>query len=101
MINVYAVLLNENKKPSKLLIPPSSTRACKVTRPIPEHIALQAMSYEFYISSTLAKRSLLLIQTVPGIYSIYQEELLIYNGGWESQWIEHGDHIISIYEFRT
>jgi hypothetical protein len=58
------------------------------------------MRFEAYISEDLAKRSLFFIQTGP-IENYAMLKTLIYNGGWETQWIEHYELVLNVYEFRT
>ena len=95
----FANLRTENNRPNKLLIPPSNTKPCSVrSNTLP--VYTQPMRFELYIAPDLAKRSLFLIQVCP-LEEYFDFTPLIYNGGWESQWIEDGEHIISIYEFRN
>jgi hypothetical protein len=96
---VTAKLLTETGRPNKLLIPPSTTKMCPVG--LTAHpVYIQEMRFELYIAPELAIRSLFLIQTCP-LEDIIDFKPLIYNGGWESQWIEHGQEIVNIYEFRV
>ena len=96
MISVYADLLTKDGRPNKLLIPPSTTRLCRTS--VPSAVFIQSMRFELYISPNLAKRSLTLIRTEPFTFTVW--EFLLHNGGWENQWIEDGENILNIYEFR-
>lgn len=98
MIELRAKLLTEGGRPKKLQIPPQSTRVCPITAE--SAFYLQDMRFEVYIVRGLAIRSLLLVRTGP-IENYANFEPLVYNGGWETQWIEHGEAIANIYEFRT
>lgn len=97
MIFVKANLLTETGRPTKLLIPPHSTRSCPVHKV--QQIHFQEVKSEAYVTQSLARRSLFLVQTGPLLGSL--EEVLLHNGGWENQWIEHDETVVNVHVFRA
>jgi hypothetical protein len=96
IIELRAKLLTEQGSHKKLLIPPHTTKLCPV---VFDSKFYQDRGFEAYIAPELAKRSLLFIQIGPLDYTV--AGILIHNGGWETQWIEHEELVVNIYEFRT
>ena len=99
MISVKAHILREDQRPGRLLIPPNTTKMVCVEWP-KGLFYLQEMRFEAYVARDLAKRSLFLINVEPVTEPTNYGQPLIYNGGWENQWIEHGDTVVNIYEFK-
>lgn len=93
--DVYAYLRTETGRDSKLLIPPNTTKV------IPTGLKLMCDAETFILAcsrSGLAMRSVFLANA-PGIIDPdYRGELriLLYNGGWQNHWIEHGDRIAQL-----
>jgi len=98
-IELRAKLLTEQGSPKKLLIPPNTIKLCPVYYNDPPMFT-QEMRFEIYTFHDLAKRGLFYIQTSP-IKDYGNLSPLIYNGGWENQWIEHGELVVNVYAFRT
>jgi len=92
IIELKAKLLTEEGRPKKLLIPPSTTKVCPVSLPTSYDLTVNCGPY---IVLSLAMKSLFLIRVGPWEPGYYFEPL-IYNGGWENQWIEHEEHIVNI-----
>lgn len=78
-MNIVAHIRDENKRPSKKLIPPRSTALIPVGNWV-GHV---------YSSPTLVRQCLLVVH-LP--YS-YNEPIWLFNGGIENQWVEDGDVI--------
>jgi len=100
IIELKAKLLTEEGRPKKLFIPPNTVKLCPVYYNDPP-VFTQEMRFEAYIASELAKqRCLFYVQLAP-IRDYGTLEPMLYNGGWENQWIEHGELVINLYAFRN
>lgn len=93
-----ARLLTESGSPKKLQIPPQTTKPCPVSTE--DGFWIQEMRFEAYTAPDLARRSLFYIQTGPIGHALVIP-ILIYNGGWENQWIEHEEMLVSVHAFRV
>ncbi len=91
--DLYAYARTESGRPNKLLIPPRSTRAIPTGL-----IIVPPPGYSIFIASRsgLAKERNLFVTNAPGIIDPdFRGEImvLLYNGGHESQYIEHDDRV--------
>lgn len=78
-MKLSAHIINEAGRPSKTILPPRSTKEISTVETLPNTV------FSFI---DLAKRSVFVVNI---IYS--GNRLLLYNGGLETQWIEHGEII--------
>jgi dUTP pyrophosphatase len=100
-LDLHAFLISESGRPNKALIPPKSTRAIG-TRLIVE----PPEGYAVYVCSRsgLAKNLSLFVTNAPGVVDPdYRGEIvvLLYNGGHEAQYIEHGQRIAQMVMLAT
>lgn len=91
--DLYAYCLTESGRPNKLLIPPRTVRAIPTGL-----IILPPSGYSLFVAprSGLAKERTLFVANAPGIIDPdYRGEtmVLLYNGGHESQYVQHEDRI--------
>lgn len=94
-LDIFACLVGESGRPNNMILPPRSTRNVQTGLLIeaPPGVWLAVCS-----RSGLAKRSIFVVNS-PGIIDPdYRGELqvLLYNGGYESQWILHHDRIAQL-----
>jgi dUTP pyrophosphatase len=93
--DIRAYLVSESGHPTKRLLPP------RVTTSIPTGIALKAPTGRVLLICSrggLAQRSIF-VPNAPGIVDEdYTGEIfvLLYNGSFESHWVEHGQRIAQI-----
>lgn len=91
--DLYAWAISESGRPNKLLIPPRNVRA------IPTGITvLPPAGYSFLVASRsgMAKERAIFVANSPGVVDPdYRGEImvLLYNGGHETQYIQHGDRV--------
>lgn len=94
--DVYAYLISETGRRSKRNIAPRTTLNMKtglLIEPPPDHFVMVCSR------SGLASHSVI-VMNAPGIIDPdYRGELqaLLYNGSYETQWIEHGDRIAQLF----
>lgn len=74
---IRAVILDEKGRPSKVVLPPRTTREIEVTNKTDSIL---------FTTREQALKSILVVNTLS-----YGNKILLYNGGLETQWIEHGD----------
>lgn len=95
VMDLQAFLLSDTGRPNKFILPPRTTRPVPtglVVSPPPDHTLL-ILSY-----SALARRSVF-VANAPGILDpsdVSVIEVLLYNGGHETQWINHEDYIAQL-----
>lgn len=95
-LDLHAFLISESGRPNKALIPPRSTRAIETRIMVepPQGFAVYVCS-----RSGLAKGLSLFVTNAPGVVDPdYRGEILVllYNGGHEAQYVEHGQRIAQI-----
>lgn len=94
-LDLHANLLSESGRPTKRLLP------SRVTTSVPTGIALRAPPGTCLLvlsRSGLASRSVF-VANAPGLIDPdYTGEILVllYNGGFEAQWVSHGERIAQI-----
>jgi len=94
-IDIHAFLLTDTGRPNNLVLPP------RFTRIIPTGLAIEPPLGKFLMvcsRSGLATRSIF-VTNGPGIIDPdYRGELqvLLYNGGHESQYVKHGDRVAQL-----
>lgn len=94
--DVYAYLKTESGRANKLVIPPGTTRM------VPTGVvglAQPPFSILVCSRSGLAASRALFVTNSPGVIDPdYRGEIkiLLHNGGFENQWIEHGDRIAQL-----
>lgn len=88
--NLYAYSLTDSERPNKIMIPQRNTR------PIPTGISIEPPPgyYIMICSSGGPARDSLFVTNAPGVIKPdYRGEInvLLYNGGIETQWVQHED----------
>lgn len=95
-LDVHAHILSETGKPNTILVPPRNTRN------VPTGLLIEPPAGHFVMvcsRSGLAAKSII-VMNAPGIIDPdYRGELrvLIYNGGLESHYVQHGDRIAQLF----
>jgi hypothetical protein len=86
---LYAHLLNEQGRPTKAILPPRNTRSIATTAKL-DHDGLPLV----FSSQELALRSVFAV--LAPFSKNGAVEVLLHNGGLETQYISHGDHIAQL-----
>jgi hypothetical protein len=76
---IRAIALSEAGHPVRIQLPPRTTRAVRVDGPLP--------TSRVVLDRSFALRSIILVE------GDSPSELFLYNGGFETQWIDHGQVI--------
>lgn len=100
-LDIFAFLISESGRPNTAMIPPRTTKAIPtglIMAP-PEMPPLKPYALYVCSRSGLARNLSLFVTNAPGVVDPdYRGEIqvLLYNGGHESQYIQHGDRIAQI-----
>lgn len=97
-MDVHALLIGDDARRQKLMIPPRTVRPCRTG------LAFETDSrMPFYLQcvsrSGMVAKQCMWVANAPGIIDLdYRGELmvLLYNGGLETQWVQHGDRIAQL-----
>jgi len=111
-LDLHAIALTEDGRPSKILIPPKTTRniatgwailpwqPAKVTQ---DYANLETWLHAVCSRSGLASKSIF-VANAPGIIDPdYRGEIkiLLYNGGVESYYVQHGDRVAQLVSIKA
>ena len=88
VVGIHAKLLNEQGRPTKCILPPRNTR------PIAIEQTFEGPVWFVLPNEDWARRSVFPIDILPN-----PSRVLLYNGGFETQYISHGDLIAKVVLF--
>jgi dUTP pyrophosphatase len=94
--DLYAYAISETGRANRIVLPPRAVRhvRCGFAMELPPNLWGGVHS-----RSGLAREKAIFVANAPGVIdSDYRGEVgvLLYNGGHESQWLEHGDRIAQL-----
>lgn len=96
-LDLHALLIGENQRHQKLMLPPRTVRPCPTGLAFEIECIDNPLHYAQIVSrSGMTARYCLTVANAPGIIDLdYRGEIivLLYNGGIETQWVQHGDRI--------
>ena len=102
--DLSACIVNENNRPGTTILSPRSTRAISTGLAIePPEFNVEGWTVMLLSRSGLALNSVF-VANAPGLIDPdYRGELkvLLYNGGFETQYVKHHDRIAQLVLFRT
>lgn len=96
-LDLSAFLISEEGRLQKLMLPPRTVRPCRTGLSFEIKSELPPSCYAQVVSrSGMVAKQCISVANAPGIIDLdYRGEImvLLYNGGLEVQWIQHGDRI--------